>query len=49
MSVLRRPQFSVRTLLWVTLVVAAFLAGRKFGAWREFDRLDPFADEPVER
>ena len=25
-----RPQFSIRTLLWLTLVVAAFLAGIGF-------------------
>jgi hypothetical protein len=28
-------QFSIRALLWLTLVVAAFLGGIKFGAWRE--------------
>jgi len=26
-----RPQFSIRTLLWLTLVVAAFLGGMLFG------------------
>ena len=27
---MRRPQFSIRTLLWLTLVVAAFLGGMAF-------------------
>ncbi len=26
-----RPQFSIRTLLWLTLVVAAFLGGIAYG------------------
>jgi hypothetical protein len=26
-----RPQFSLRTLLWLTLVVAAFMAGIAYG------------------
>ncbi len=29
-SRLSRPQFSIRTLLWLTLVVAAFLGGMLF-------------------
>jgi hypothetical protein len=28
---MRRPQFSIRTLLWMTLVVAAFSGGIAFG------------------
>lgn len=28
---MRRPQFRIRTLLWLTLVVAAFLAGMAYG------------------
>lgn len=39
-----RPQFSIRTLLWLMLVVAAFLGGMKFGEWREFNRQDPFTE-----
>jgi hypothetical protein len=30
---MRRPQFSVRSLLWLTAVVAAFFAGRENG-WK---------------
>jgi hypothetical protein len=30
-----RPQFTIRTLLWLTLVVAAFLGGMKVGRERE--------------
>ena len=44
-----RPQFSIRTLLWLTLVVAAFLSGMRYGTWRErriLDSNDPFADHP---
>ena len=26
-----RPQFSIRSLLWITLVVAAFLGGTAYG------------------
>lgn len=28
---MRRPQFSIRSLLWLTLVVAAFLGGIAYG------------------
>jgi hypothetical protein len=31
---MRRPQFSIRTLLWLTLVVAAFLGGMLFESAR---------------
>ncbi|HVX59344.1 MAG TPA: hypothetical protein VHC19_02040 [Pirellulales bacterium] len=37
-----RPQFSIRTLLWLTLVVAAFLGGIGYGQWRAEQR---FSDE----
>jgi hypothetical protein len=30
-----RPQFSIRTLLWLTLVVAAFLGGMAFQKERQ--------------
>ena len=30
-----RPQFSIRTLLWLTLVVAAFLGGAEWGKRRQ--------------
>ena len=30
-----RPQFSIRTLLWLTLVVAAFLGGMAWQKHRE--------------
>ena len=39
---MHRPQFSIRTLLWLTLVVAAFLSGILFEKERrraEEDRL----------
>lgn len=47
-SLMPHPQFSIRTLLWLTLVVAAFLGGMKLGAWREANQ-DPFMDGPIER
>jgi len=33
-----RPQFSIRTLLWLTLVVAAFLGGIQVGIRVEKER-----------
>ena len=35
-----RPQFSLKTLLWLVVVVAAFLAGAQFGERRESERRD---------
>jgi hypothetical protein len=39
-----RPQFSIRTLLWLTLVVAAFLGGIEFHKarlrWEERQRMN---------
>jgi len=35
-----RPQFSIRTLLWLTLVVAAFLCGMGYGEWRAEQRFN---------
>jgi hypothetical protein len=36
-----RPQFSIRTLLWLTLVVAAFLGGMLFEReWLAREELD---------
>ena len=35
-----RPQFSIRTLLWLTLVFAAFLGGMQFEHSQERMRLD---------
>jgi hypothetical protein len=40
-----RPQFSIRTLLWLTLVVAAFLGG--IGLERERQRREVLAGEFV--
>jgi hypothetical protein len=34
-----RPQFSLKTLLWLMAVVAAFLGGAEFGRLREAGRL----------
>lgn len=31
---MRRPQFSLRTIFWLTLVAASFFAGLKFGVMR---------------
>ena len=35
-----RPQFSIRTLLWLTLVVGAFLGGIGYGEWRAEQRFN---------
>ena len=44
---MRRPQFSIRTLLWPTLVVAAFLGGigiEKERRWRVDQRRNSYWD-----
>lgn len=45
-----RPQFSIRTLLWLTLVVAAFLGGMAFERERrsreELDRDYDYSGPP---
>ena len=35
-----RPQFSIRTLMWLTLVVAVFFGGIHIGTYREHRRFD---------
>jgi hypothetical protein len=40
-----RPQFSIRTLLWLTLVVAAFLGGILFEKER-YRRSDEYYEQP---
>jgi hypothetical protein len=35
-----RPQFSIRTLLWLTLAVAAFLGGMVYGENRAEQRFN---------
>jgi hypothetical protein len=44
-----RPQFSIRTLFWLTLVVAAFLGGIGYGEWRAEQRFhdEIWVDLPV--
>jgi hypothetical protein len=37
---MRRPQFSIRTLLWLTLIAAAFFAGIGYGEWRAEQRFN---------
>lgn len=45
---MRRPQFSIRTLLWLTLVVAAFIGGmaveQRIEATRRADPNNPEDD-----
>ena len=38
---MRRPQFSLKTLLWLTVVVAAFCAGTQLDRYLEEHRADP--------
>ena len=43
-----RPQFSIRTLLWLTLVVAAFLGGVLFERARIEAERRAFEEMPAE-
>lgn len=49
---MRRPQFSLKTLLWLTVVVAAFLSGRasqmKSNMELAFEALDSISPQPDE-
>jgi hypothetical protein len=36
---MRRPQFSLKTLLWLMAVVAATLSGTRYGEWRAEQKL----------
>jgi len=45
---MRRPQFSIRTLLWLTLVVAAFLGGILFERERK-RREEAFWDDALQQ
>ena len=38
---MRRPQFTLKTLLWLTVVVAAFCAGTQLDRYLEENRVDP--------
>ena len=46
---MHRPQFSIRTLLWLTLVVAAFLGGIGFEKELERRRIAVFTAHPSMR
>lgn len=36
---MRRPQFSLKTMLWLMALVAAFFAGSQYGRRRQIDEI----------
>ena len=45
---MRRPQFSLKTLLWLTALVAAFFGGREIGIRDERQRLGDTVTAEIE-